>query len=103
MSELEGRSVSELADLERAYRRLLTWYPARHRQAHGEEMIGVLLAAASDGQRRPRLGEAANLIWAALRIRLRPSQAAAAGDGWRDALAVFSVAAPLALVLAAAT
>ena len=32
--------------LERCYRRLLSWYPAGHRRAYGEEMIGVLLASA---------------------------------------------------------
>jgi hypothetical protein len=85
--------------LERRYQWLLAWYPPRHRAAHGEEMLGVLLAAAPDGQRRPRLGEAANLIWGGLLIWLRPRPAAQATSGWSDALAVFSVAAPLALVL----
>ena len=38
--------------LERQYRRLLAAYPAEHRREHGEEMIGVLLAAARPGQVR---------------------------------------------------
>jgi hypothetical protein len=63
-------------------------------------MLGVLLAAAPDGQDRPRAAEAANLLWGALQIWLRPRRAAEPGAGlWSDALAVFSVAAPLALVV----
>jgi hypothetical protein len=85
--------------LGRRYQRLLAWYPPRHRAAHGEEMLGVLLAAAPDGQRRPRLTEAVNLIWGGLLIWLRPRPAVQATSGWSDALAVFSVAAPLALAL----
>lgn len=94
--------MSAGASLERRYRRLLGLYPARHRRVHGEEMLGVLLAAAPDGQRRPRLGEALDLIWSALRIRLRggPAESGALADGgWRDALAVFSLAAPVALTV----
>ena len=85
--------------LERRYQRLLAWYPPRHRASHGEEMLGVLLAAAPDRQRRPRLTEAVNLLWGGLLIWLRPRPAARATSGWSDALAVFSVAAPLALAL----
>jgi hypothetical protein len=95
--------AGEADRLERAYRRLLACYPARHRGPHGEEMLGVLLAAAPDGQRRPGLRDAANLVWGALLIRLRPSPARAAGRGWREALALFSLAAPLALTAAFAT
>lgn len=42
MSPLEGR-----------YRRLLRWYPADHRAAHEDEMIGVLLDDAEPGRERP--------------------------------------------------
>ena len=83
--------------LERGYRRLLAWYPTWHRQAHGEEMIGVLLAAAPGDRRRPGLGETLNIIWAGLLIRLRPRATALPSGAWPDALAVFSVAAPVAL------
>jgi hypothetical protein len=89
--------MSGADELERNCRRLLAWYPAWHRQVHGEEMIGVLLAAAPDGQRRPGLVESLNIIWAAVLIRLRPRSAAEPAEGWRDALAVFSVVAPVAL------
>jgi hypothetical protein len=85
--------------LERRYRRLLAWYPAVHRAEHEEEMLGVLLAAAREGQRRPRPGEAANLIGGALKIRLRPAPAGARLAAWRDALATFSVAGPLLLLV----
>jgi hypothetical protein len=40
------------ADLERAYRRWLRWYPRSFRREHEAEMLGVLLAAGA-GQRRP--------------------------------------------------
>jgi hypothetical protein len=84
--------------LERRYQRLLAWYPPRHRAAHGDEMLGVLLAAASDGQRRPRLAEAANLLWGALLIWLRGRRAHEPAGEWGDALAVFSLTAPLVML-----
>lgn len=84
--------------LERRYRRLLAWYPAGHRRDHGEEMLGFLLAAARPGQRRPGLAEAGNLLWGGLLIRLRASLRDHSDPRWRDALAVTSVAAPLALL-----
>jgi hypothetical protein len=90
--------ASATARLERGYRWLLVCYPARHRRAHGEEMIGVLLAAARDGQRRPGLGDSVNLLWGALLIWLRPRPAHDAAGGWRESLAAFSVAAPLAIL-----
>ncbi len=89
--------MSDRSELERRYRRLLAWYPAEHRRDHEDEMLGVLLAAARGGQRRPGLADAVNLIGGGLRIRVRT------GPGpldprWRDALAVCSVAAPLLLL-----
>jgi hypothetical protein len=88
------------AGLERRYRRLLVAYPAEHRHVHGEEMIGVLLAAAKPGQDRGGLGQAIDLIRGGIRIRLRPRGALSYADGWRGALAVFGVAFPV-LMLAA--
>ena len=65
--------MSEMSRLERRYRRLLAWYPARHRRTYGEEMIGVLLASAPDGQQHPRLagGRARfhDFAWRVPRIR----------------------------------
>jgi hypothetical protein len=59
------------ADLERTYRRLLVCYPRRFRDEHGEELLGVLLASARDGQHRPALLECADLIRNGLGLRLR--------------------------------
>jgi hypothetical protein len=86
------------AGLERGYRRLLACYPARFRGEHGEELVGVLLAGARDGQRRPGLAESASLLRSALGMRLRPDASPAAGQGWADALAAFSLAGPLFLL-----
>lgn len=81
--------------LEICYRRLLRWYPAEHRALHQDEMLGVLMAGAEPGQHRPGLAESADLLLGAARIRLRPGRALSDGPGWRDALAVYSIAAPL--------
>lgn len=89
------------AGLETRYRRLLRWYPAEHRALHQEEMLGVLMAGAGPGRSRPGPAESADLLLGAARIRLRPGRALSDGPGWRDALAVYSIAAPL-LVLASA-
>jgi hypothetical protein len=90
--------VTGAAGLERRYRRLLACYPARFRGEHGEELVGVLMAGARDGQRRPGLAESASLLRSALGMRLRPDASPAAGRGWADALAVFSLAGPLFLL-----
>jgi hypothetical protein len=88
-----------MTGLEARYRRLLGWFPADHRALHAEEMIGVLMAAAPPGRDRPGLADSADLLMGAARIRLRPGAALSDRDGWRDALAIFSIAAPV-LVLA---
>jgi hypothetical protein len=62
--------MSESADLERRYRRLLAGYPAAFRREHDQEILAVLMAGADEEQERPRLGEAANLIKHALWMRL---------------------------------
>lgn len=83
------------ARLEIRYRRLLRWYPAGHQ----EEMLGVVMAAAEPGRSRPSLAESADLLLGAARIRLRPGRALSDGPGWRDALAVYSIAAPLLVLI----
>jgi hypothetical protein len=83
------------AILEIRYRRLLRWYPAEHRAVHHDEMLGVLMAGAESGRSRPGLRDSADLLLGAARIRLRPGRALSDGSGWRDALAVYSFAAPL--------
>ena len=62
--------MSDCADLERRYRRLLACYPHAFRHEHEQEILAVLMAGADEGQQRPRLGEAANLIKHALWMRL---------------------------------
>ena len=83
--------------LERGYRRLLAFYPARYRRVHEEEMLAVLMTAAPDGKHRPGIAEATDLIWGALRVRCQPQRGGA--PAWRDALAVLSVNLPVILLL----
>jgi hypothetical protein len=64
--------MSDSAALERRYRRLLACYSRAFRREHEQEILSVLMAGASDGQRWPRLGEAVDLIRSAICIRLRP-------------------------------
>jgi hypothetical protein len=85
--------------LETRYRRLLRCYPAEHRAVHHDEMLGVLMAGAEPGQNWPSLAETADLLLGAARIRLRPGHALSDRSGWRDALAVYSVAAPLLMLI----
>ena len=54
--------MSDLARLERRYRRLLAFYPEAFRREHEEEMLSVLLAGASEDQRRPSRDEAIDLV-----------------------------------------
>jgi hypothetical protein len=64
--------MTDRARLERAYRRLLAWYPRAFRREYGPEIVAVLMAGARGGQRRPGLAESADLIRSGLRMRLRP-------------------------------
>jgi hypothetical protein len=59
--------------LERAYRRLLAWYPREFRRENGPEILAVLMAGARDGQRRPGLAGSADLIRSGVWMRLRAS------------------------------
>jgi hypothetical protein len=65
--------MTDQEHLERAYRRLLAWYPWEFRHEHGPEILAVLMASAPDGQHRPGLAESADLIRSGLWLRLRPS------------------------------
>ncbi|MGC2191776.1 MAG: hypothetical protein WA751_05530 [Candidatus Dormiibacterota bacterium] len=58
--------------LERRYLRILAWYPRAFRREHEQEILAVLMASALKCQRRPGLGESADLIKSALWMRLRP-------------------------------
>jgi hypothetical protein len=46
--------------LERRYRALLALYPKAFRREHEQEILSVLMAAAPEGQKRPRMGESAS-------------------------------------------
>ena len=65
--------MSESAGLERRYRRLLSCYPRVFRHEHEQEILAVLMASADEGQQRPRLGEATDLIRSAIWMCVRPS------------------------------
>ncbi len=64
--------MNAAADLERRYRRSLAWYPRAFRREYEEEMLTVLMESARDGQRRPGVAQAADLVRNALWMRLRP-------------------------------
>ena len=85
--------------LERSYRRLLRWYPAPYRHRHEEEILGVLMAAAQPGQRRPGARESADLVLSALKIRMRMATRRAGSQPWAAALALTGVLLPLLMLL----
>jgi hypothetical protein len=58
-------------DLERRYRRLLKCFPARYRREHEQEILSVLMAGSTDGQRRPGLADSADLVMSAIFMRWR--------------------------------
>src|SRR3984957_8361310 len=91
--------MTDSPDLERGYRRLLACYPRAFRREHAEEVLAVLMASAPDGQKRPRLAESADVFWSALKMRLRGPGPASENRPWADALALFSLVAPLFLLL----
>jgi hypothetical protein len=82
------------AELERRYRRLLRLYPREFRVRHTEEMLGVLMETAADGQSRPARGDVSDIVRGSLLARLRGPR-----GGWTFALAAFALVAPLFLVL----
>jgi hypothetical protein len=94
-----SRDPVQATALERRYRRLLCCYPPSHRVAHREEMLGVLLAAARPGQRRPGARQTVNL--AACGLAIRAHRALTAGL-WQDALAMVSLIGPVVMFVLAA-
>ena len=91
--------MTESSGLEQGYRRLLAWYPSAYRREHADEILAVLMAGAGEGQRRPRLAESANVLWSALKMRLRGPADTAESRPWTDALALASLTAPLFLLV----
>ena len=85
--------------LEGAYRRLLRWYPRSYRGRHEEEILGVLMAAARPGQRRPSARESLDLLWSALKIRMQMTLRGADSQHWAAALALVGVLLPLLMLL----
>ena len=61
--------------LERGYQRVLRCYPKAVRCESGDEILGVLLATAREGQRRVGLAESADLIRGAMRMHFGLSRA----------------------------
>lgn len=92
--------MTESAGLERGYRRLLACYPRAYRRGHADEILAVLMAGAGEEQQRPRLAESADLLWSALKMRLLGWAPTSENRPWADALALFSLVAPLFLLLA---
>jgi hypothetical protein len=91
--------VTTAGGLERGYRRLLRWYPPSYRGRHEEEILGVLMAAAQPGQRRPSARESLDLLWSALKIRIRMTLRGADSQPWAAALALVGVLLPLLMLL----
>jgi hypothetical protein len=81
-------------ELERRYRLVLRLYPREFRARQESEMLGVLMAGEPGGQRRPARADVADIARGALIVRLRGPR-----DGWLSALAMFSLLAPLFLVV----
>jgi len=91
--------MTAAGDLEGGYRRLLCWYPPSYRGRHADEILGVLMAAAQPGQRRPAMRESLDLLWSALKIRVRMILRGAGSQPWADALAFVAVLLPLLMLL----
>ena len=62
--------MSDSTQLERRYLRLLAFYPKAFRREHEQEMLSVLIAGAAEGQRRPSLDEAIDLVSNAIFMRM---------------------------------
>jgi len=91
--------VTTAGGLEKSYRRLLRCFPAPYRRRHEEEIVGVLMAAAQPGQRRPGARESLDLLWSALKIRIRMATRRADSQPWAAALALTGPLLPLLMLL----
>jgi hypothetical protein len=90
--------VTAAGGLEESYRRLLRWYPPVYRHRHEEEILGVLMATAQPGQRRPRVRDSLDLLWWGLKVRIR-IVLRGESQSWAPAFAQVSVLLPLLMVL----
>jgi hypothetical protein len=82
------------AELERRYRRLLRLYPHEFGARRADEMLGVLMASAGQGQNRPTPSDVSDIVRGSLAARLRGPR-----GGWPFTLAAFALVAPLFLIL----
>ena len=57
------------------------------------------MSAARPGQRRPGARESADLVWSALKIRIRMATRSAGSQPWAAALALAGVLLPLLMLL----
>ena len=83
---------------ERHYRKLLAWYPRDHRERHGDEMLGVLLAGSG-----PSRKETVDLLRGALRMHFRRMAGMDGGIDHRDVLAIVSLLGPIVMLAGAAS
>lgn len=77
--------------LDRRYRRLLRVYPVQHRLEYQTEMLAVLLESAHPGQRRPEMGDVADLLRGAVVAHARTALADLQDDAWRQAASVMHI------------
>ena len=87
-------------DLEGGYRRLMAAYPQGYRHEYEDEMVGVLLSAATPGQRRPGVRERADLIANALAVRLRGVAGGRHDERWRQAARAMQAVVVMLLLIA---
>jgi hypothetical protein len=86
--------------LERRYRRLIGLYPPAYRREYTDEVLGVLMESAPEGRHRPSLADTVDMVRGAAAVRLRSVLHGGAGSDWQDALALFTVTAPLLAIAA---
>jgi uncharacterized integral membrane protein len=90
-----------VTSLEIRYRRLMRIYPAGHRAAYEEEMIGVLMSGAEPGRGFPSPADAIDLVRAGLTARFGQAFHTQRGTGWRDAAGATALFAALLMAGAA--
>jgi hypothetical protein len=73
--------MNSKGELERAYQRLLLWYPREFRDEYEQEMLGVLMSTAGEHRRRPGWREGLNIMGGGVMTRVRPSLPRAAHTG----------------------
>ncbi|GAB1646284.1 hypothetical protein [Krasilnikovia sp. MM14-A1259] len=86
-------------ELEGRYRRLMAAYPMLHRREYEEEMVGVLLAGAEPGQRRPSARDCADILFHGLAVRVRGWVGDLGDPAWRRAAFAVQVVGALFLLV----